>query len=111
MGVTQDRTASPLITTLQHPQRATPHPYFAPVSPRSSRRTHSNGFSGSTSTVTDWLFTLKTICFISPHLLWTRLSLVNPLSDLSDELRAHERRRAASFAGIPHPQTSGSWLT
>src|SRR4030095_2219323 len=50
-GVTHERTASPLRCTVQQPHTAMPHPYFVPVRPRWSRRTHKIGVVGSTSTV------------------------------------------------------------
>src|SRR5271156_748422 len=48
-GVTQERTASPSSCTVQAPHSAIPQPYFVPVRPRFSRRTHSSGMAGSTS--------------------------------------------------------------
>src|SRR4029079_19470662 len=50
-GSVHERTAAPATSTVQAPQRPAPHPYLEPVSRRSSRSTHSNGFSGSTSTL------------------------------------------------------------
>jgi hypothetical protein len=43
IGVMQERVASPLIWTVQAPQRAMPQPNFVPVMFRVSRRTQSKG--------------------------------------------------------------------
>src|SRR5215472_14638972 len=51
-GVTQERIGSPSRCTVQAPQSAMPHPYLVPVSPSTSRSTHSNGMSASASTAT-----------------------------------------------------------
>ena len=49
-------------TEFQHaPQAAMPQPNLVPVRPSSSRRTHSNGMSGSTSTLTCFPFTLSVV--------------------------------------------------
>ena len=45
----QERTASPLMWTVQDPHMPMPHPYFVPVNRRSSRITHSSGVSGGAS--------------------------------------------------------------
>lgn len=50
-GVTHARIAWPLLWTVQAPHCAIPHPNFVPVSPKVSRRTHSSGICGTTSTV------------------------------------------------------------
>src|SRR5579871_3412123 len=47
-GMEQERTASPLMCTVQAPQAAMPQPNLVPVSLRCSRRTQSSGVSGST---------------------------------------------------------------
>src|SRR5947207_15666752 len=52
IGVWQDRVAWPLMCTVQAPHWAMPQPYFVPVSPSSSRSTHSRGVSGADCTVT-----------------------------------------------------------
>jgi hypothetical protein len=44
---------------MQAPHCAMPQPYFVPVSPISSRSTHSNGICGSTSTWCFWPLTLR----------------------------------------------------
>ena len=51
IGVTQERTGCPLMWTVQAPQSAMPHPNLVPVMPSVSRRTHSSGIAGATSTV------------------------------------------------------------
>jgi hypothetical protein len=51
-GVTQERTASPFTTTVQAPQRASPHPNLVPVRLRSERRTERSMRSPSTVTRT-----------------------------------------------------------
>src|ERR1700730_3929500 len=48
-GVTQERTALPSTWTVQAPQSASPHPNLVLVKPSCSRRTQSNGVTGSTS--------------------------------------------------------------
>lgn len=50
-AVMHNRTASLPTCTVQAPHWAIPHPYFVPVRPITSRRTHSSGVSGGTSTV------------------------------------------------------------
>src|SRR6266404_6152597 len=65
-GATHDRTASPSRCTVQAPHCAMPHPYFVPVRPRFSRKTHSRGVEGSTSRFTRCRFTLKEIIGTPP---------------------------------------------
>src|SRR3984885_8056738 len=60
-GATHERTASPLICTVQAPHCAMPQPYLVPVSPSCSRITHSNGVDGSTSRSPRLPFTEKLI--------------------------------------------------
>jgi hypothetical protein len=52
IGVTQDRTGSPLTWTVQAPHWAMPQPNLVPVRPSSSRSTHSSGVSGAAFTAT-----------------------------------------------------------
>jgi hypothetical protein len=47
----QERVASPSMCTVQAPHKAMPHPNFVPVIPSVSRKTHSSGMLGLTSTV------------------------------------------------------------
>ena len=61
IGVIQERVASPLICTVQAPQRAMPQPNFVPVMFSVSRSTQSNGMSGLTSTDWDLPFKVKLI--------------------------------------------------
>jgi hypothetical protein len=49
-GVTQERVAAPSMCTVQAPHKAMPHPNFVPVIPSVSRKTHSSGILGLTST-------------------------------------------------------------
>src|SRR5258708_19409802 len=49
-GNEQDLVATPSTWTVQAPHWAMPQPNLVPVSPSVSRRTQSNGVSGSTST-------------------------------------------------------------
>src|SRR5262249_34581968 len=58
-GVEQERTALPSMCTVQAPHRDIPQPYFVPVRPRRSRRTHRRGMSSGA--VTSWSrpFTLR----------------------------------------------------
>src|SRR5215470_10047009 len=60
-GVMQERLASPLMCTVQAPHRAIPQPNFVPVMFRVSRRTHSRGIWGSTSTDCDFPLRVKVI--------------------------------------------------
>src|SRR5208282_1446032 len=60
-GVTHERTASPSRCTVQAPHCAIPQPYFVPVRCRFSRKTHSSGIWGSTSTVDRFPFTTSVI--------------------------------------------------
>src|SRR5262249_14356681 len=96
--------ASPLRCTTQQPQMAMPQPYFVPVRPRSSRRTHSKGFSGSVSTETDWPFTLKRNSLIGAPSFWTRAAMLDPLCDFSHKVRVVKRWRGPAVARIPAPQ-------
>src|SRR5579859_6026182 len=59
IGTTHARTALPFWCTVHEPQSAMPHPYLVPVSPRTSRRYHSNGICGSPSKVRSAPFTLS----------------------------------------------------
>src|SRR5215472_4122249 len=61
IGVMQERVASPLMCTVQAPQRAMPQPNFVPVMFNVSRSTQSNGMSGLTSTDCDLPFKVKVI--------------------------------------------------
>src|SRR5579883_47902 len=56
-GVTHERTACPLMWTVQAPHSDMPQPNFVPVSPSVSRRTHSSGIAGGASTV--WVLPLR----------------------------------------------------
>src|SRR5512143_6096 len=67
-------TASPSRCTVQAPHMPMPQLYFVPVRPSTSRRTHSSGMSGSTSTVRAVLFTLITSSAITSSL--PRLSVL-----------------------------------
>src|SRR3954453_8550095 len=49
-GTWQDRTAAPPRCTVQAPQWPAPHPYLAPVSPRTSRSAQRSGMSGGAAT-------------------------------------------------------------
>lgn len=64
MRAVQERVASPSTWTVQAPHSAWPQPNFVPVSPKVSRRTHSNGVSGETSTECCWPFTVIEIVFM-----------------------------------------------
>src|SRR5712671_6639000 len=65
IGVMQERVASPLMWTVQAPQRAMPQPNLVPVMFKVSRRTQRSGISGLTSTV--WGFPLRVkVVAISP---------------------------------------------
>src|SRR5438105_13231498 len=46
-----ERVATPLIWTVQAPHSCTPQPNLVPVMPSVSRKTHSNGICGETSTL------------------------------------------------------------
>src|SRR5947207_4593393 len=58
-GVTHVCTAWLLTRHVQALQTLTPQPYFGPVMPSLSRRTHSNARSAGASTLTGWSFTRK----------------------------------------------------
>src|ERR1700694_1867227 len=58
-GATQDRMAFPSRCTVHAPHSAIPQPNFVPVISSESRRTHSKGVAGSTSTCTGFTFTKK----------------------------------------------------
>jgi hypothetical protein len=75
-GVTQERIALPLITTVQAPHCATPHPYFAPLSPRSLRKTYSNGVSAAASELRAWPLTLIVMVITPPAIcqIWAHFS-------------------------------------
>src|SRR2546421_6566230 len=49
-GITQERTATPSICTVQAPHWAMPQPYLVPVRPTCSRITHNSGVFGSAFT-------------------------------------------------------------
>src|SRR5207245_1542160 len=67
-SVTQERTASPSMWTVQAPQAPTPQPNFVPARPRRSRRTQSRGMLGSASTACCTPFTRRSvIVFGSPE--------------------------------------------
>src|ERR1700730_9238422 len=51
IGRTQERVATPSTCTVQAPHNAIPQPHFVPIIPSTSRITHSNGVSSSTSTI------------------------------------------------------------
>src|SRR5258708_27683947 len=74
-GATHERIAFPSKCTVQAPQSAIPQPNFVPVSPSESRRTHSSGVDGSTSTWTGFPFTKKFVIVISPVRMATLVSL------------------------------------
>src|SRR5215467_3507888 len=59
IGVTHARIALPFWWTVQVPHSAIPQPYLVPVSPRMSRRYHSNGICGSPSKARSTPFTLS----------------------------------------------------
>src|SRR2546429_3365709 len=73
-GATQDRIAFPSRCTVHAPHSAIPQPNFVPVISSESRRTHSKGVAGSTSTCTGFPFTKKLITWgLPPLFLNTRL--------------------------------------
>src|SRR5215470_19834142 len=61
IGVMHERVASPLIWTVQAPQRAMPQPNLVPVLFNVSRSTQSRGMSGLTSTDSGLPFKVKLI--------------------------------------------------
>src|SRR5690606_34624588 len=62
----QDFVATPSMWTVHAPHCAMPQPYLVPVSPMLSRRTHSNGVSGSMSTVCAVPFTFRVKLIVPP---------------------------------------------
>ena len=72
----QERTASPLMWTVQAPHMAMPQPNLVPVMLSVSRRTHSSGISGTASTVCGLPFNVNLIDGIkTPSLLPHRIKL------------------------------------
>src|SRR5215467_3492135 len=67
-GVTQERLAAPLTSTVQAPHCVMAQPYLAPLSSRSLRSTYSSGVSGSASTerVAPLTFRLMAIAGVLP---------------------------------------------
>src|ERR1700734_3495625 len=63
--VMHERVDSPLMCTVQAPQRAMPQPNFVPVMLRVSRSTQRRGMSGLTSTVWDFPFRVKVMAMAS----------------------------------------------
>jgi hypothetical protein len=61
-GTEQGLNALPLMWDVHDLQTFSPQPYFGPVMPRMSRRTHSSRTSSSTSTVTGLPLSLKVCC-------------------------------------------------
>ena len=59
--IEQERTASSFTWTVHAPHWAMPQPYLVPVMPISSRKTQSNGVSGSISSSCRRPFTLSVI--------------------------------------------------
>lgn len=49
-GITQERAATPSISTVQAPHSPRPQPYFGPFSARSLRSTSNSGVAGATAT-------------------------------------------------------------
>jgi hypothetical protein len=67
----QERVASPLMCTVQAPQRAIPQPNFVPVIFRTSRSTQRSGISGLTSvSVWDFPFNMKVMAMGSSSSRW-----------------------------------------
>jgi hypothetical protein len=60
-GETQERMALPSRCTVHAPHNAMPQPNFVPVISSESRKTHSNGVVGSTSTCTDFSLRRKLV--------------------------------------------------
>ena len=69
IGVVQERTASPLMCTVQAPHNATPQPNLVPVRPSSSRKYHMSGIEGSPPNVRScpltWTFTMSVFLHLS----------------------------------------------
>src|SRR3954454_16950124 len=59
IGVTQERTGCPSRCMVQAPHRDMPHPNLVPSIPRVSRKTHSKGIAGGTSTVSAFPFNVN----------------------------------------------------
>jgi hypothetical protein len=57
--VTHERMAVPFWSTVQAPHSAMPHPNLVPVRPKTSRKYHSSGSSGSPSKECSIPFTLN----------------------------------------------------
>ena len=64
IGVTQERMGWPLRCTVQQPHSAMPQPNLVPVMPSESRKTHSSGICGETSTVWGFPFRVKVTAIV-----------------------------------------------
>src|SRR3979490_2588351 len=64
-GVMHARVGAPSTCTVQAPQSAMPQPNFVPVIPSTSRKTHNNGVSLSTSTVRSTPLTLMVVAMVA----------------------------------------------
>src|SRR6476660_7137737 len=90
MAVWQERAASPLMCTVQAPQRPAPQPNFVPVLSRVSRSTQRSGISGLTSTVWDFPLRINLVAIGPPS--GRRLSYNKAVSRETD---------LATFAATP----------
>src|SRR5262249_42281381 len=90
IGVTHERVAAPLRCTVQAPHSAMPQPNLVPVMPSTSRSTHSNGVSPSTSTLCAVPLTLmlKAMAF---SFLQQRSSQSNPANVSRSNLAQSDR--------------------
>jgi hypothetical protein len=64
IGTWHDRVGTPARCTVQAPHWPMPQPYLVPTRPIVSRKTQSNGVSGSTSTSWDCPFTERATMLI-----------------------------------------------
>src|SRR5262249_60477035 len=63
-GTEHERVGAPSMCTVHAPHNALPQPYFVPVIPSVSRRTHNSGVSPATSTSCARPFTVSLIMSI-----------------------------------------------
>jgi hypothetical protein len=75
------------MSTVQAPHCAMPQPYFVPVSFNESRRTHSKGVSGSTSTA-----------YALP-LIMSEIAMSLPPMFAREQLAPHDRPRVSARVG------------
>src|ERR1700682_2031191 len=95
-----ERTAFPFTCTVHAPHSAIPQPNFVPVMPSVSRKTHSSGISGLTSTACGLPFKVNLIDAMQPPAQRSRLMI--HLTIHACEGRFHTRMRGQERFGRAH---------